>query len=100
MRGPRREKLLRIGKVLLVTSLAITALLAIATKRLGWTNYWGGFVYAPFALVIAVLVTLATVNRPRTGKAPRRQRRRSVSTTGFAVEHFNVCVKWLLVHLK
>jgi len=29
----------------------------------GWRNYWGGFVYAPFAVVIGALFVLAVVVR-------------------------------------
>lgn len=55
MRGPRRQRLLLAGKTGLVICLGATAIVAIAGGRLGWANYWGGFVYAPIALTAAVL---------------------------------------------
>jgi len=59
----------------LISVLAGTALVAITTGRLGWKNYWGGFVYAPFALVIALLVAMAAVKRYRSASPKQRGRR-------------------------
>jgi len=46
------------GKWLLVCVLAGPALAAIISGRPGWQNYWGGVVYAPFALLIAALFVI------------------------------------------
>jgi membrane protein implicated in regulation of membrane protease activity len=59
------------GKVLLVCALAGAAVAALISGRLGWKNYWGGFVYAPFALGIAVLLVVATLRRRE--RSSRRQ---------------------------
>jgi len=56
-----RARLVSAGKWLLVCVLAGTALTAIISGRLGWQNYWGGFVYAPFALLITVLLVVVIV---------------------------------------
>ena len=47
----------------LIAALALTAIVTIASKRIGWTNYWGGFVYAPFALIVAVLLATAMTKK-------------------------------------
>jgi len=74
MRGPRREHFLVAGKVMLACALGTSAVVALASGRLGWTNYWGGFVYAPFALLIAVFLALV-IARKRDGPSNRRRRR-------------------------
>jgi hypothetical protein len=76
MRGPRRERLLLAGKIFLVASLATSAVFATASGRLGWTNYWGGFVYAPFALIIAMLfaVLLSKKGNRKVDQVRRRSR--------------------------
>ncbi len=76
MRGSLREQFMLMGKVLLVCSLATSALVAVASNRLGWTNYWGGFVYAPFALLVAVLPVVA-IAKKRDGITNRPSRRRT-----------------------
>jgi hypothetical protein len=76
MRGSLREQFMLVGKVLLLCSLATSALVAAASNRLGWTNYWGGVVYAPFALLVAVLVVVA-IAKKRDGIADRPSRRRT-----------------------
>jgi hypothetical protein len=76
MRGLRPERLLLAGKICLVVSLATSAVVAIAFERLGWTNYWGGFVYAPYALIIAVLFAVwLTKKGNRTVDHARRRSR-------------------------
>jgi hypothetical protein len=47
-----------VGKALIVCGLVGSALMAIISGRLGWQNSWGGFVYAPFALLIAALLVI------------------------------------------
>ncbi len=74
MRGAPRKRLQRLGMVMLVVSLATAAVVTMASKGLGWRNYWGGFVYAPFALIMAMLLALAMVikrNRPTRKGRPR-----------------------------
>jgi hypothetical protein len=71
MRGPHRQRLLLTGKIWLVVFLATSALVALAAGRLGWTNYWGGFVHAPIALIIAVLLAMFVIK-----KDARREQRR------------------------
>jgi len=73
MRNRRRNRLLLAGKVTLAAVLALTAIAAIASGRPGWTNYWGGFVYAPFALVVAALFALAIVKRRDVGETRSRR---------------------------
>ena len=41
---------------------------------LGWSNYWGGFVFAPFAIVIGVLAIIAAFKKPSALKRKRRDR--------------------------
>ena len=76
MTGARRERLLLSGKILLVASLAMSAVFATASGRLSWTNYWGGSVYAPFALIVAILfaVMLAKRGNRTVNQARRRPR--------------------------
>lgn len=44
---------------------------------LGWTNYWGGFVYAPFAIVIGLLVFVVVFKKPS-------RRHRTKDRSGFS----------------
>jgi len=39
----------------------------------GWTNYWGGLVYAPFAVVIGLLLFVVVFKKPsRRGRTKDR----------------------------
>jgi hypothetical protein len=64
------------GKGLLVAALALTATTTIVSKRIGWTNYWGGFVYAPFALIVAVLFAAVIAKKRDAGESKSRPGRR------------------------
>ena len=75
MMGAGRRHMLLVGKVLLIAVLALTAIATVASGRLGWTNYWGGFVYAPFAVLVAALFTFALVKRRDVGESRSRRRR-------------------------
>jgi hypothetical protein len=44
---------------------------------LGWHNYWGGFVFAPFAIIVGLLMIAAAFKRPS-------KRKRSKDRSGFA----------------
>lgn len=74
MRAPRRQRLLLAGKIWLALALATSAAVAIASGRLGWTNYWGGFVYAPFALIVAVLFFTFIIKKGDRSTQRRRAR--------------------------
>jgi hypothetical protein len=78
MRGKYRAWILQTGKVTVVCVLAATAVAAMTSGRLGWLNYWGGFVYAPFGLAIAVLIVLVALKRRRDSTRPSRTRRERV----------------------
>ncbi len=62
--------------MLSVCSLATSGLGAVGSNRLGWTSYWGGFVYAPFALLVVVLLVVAMAKK-RDGITNRPSRRRT-----------------------
>ena len=53
------------GLALVVFGLVGKALMAIISGQLGWQNYWGGFVYAPFALIVAALMVIVFVKGAR-----------------------------------
>jgi hypothetical protein len=74
VRGDRRLRMIRVGKVLVVCALAGAAVTAIASGRPGWRNYWGGFVYAPIALAVAVLLVAVALKR-RGDASPRKRGR-------------------------
>jgi hypothetical protein len=57
--------------------LAIGGALHVYRGSLGWTNYWGGFVYAPFAIVVGLLVLVAALKKPS-------RRRRTRDRSGFS----------------
>jgi hypothetical protein len=63
MRGERRRRVISGGTLVLVCVLAGSALMAMVSGRLGWKNYWGGFVYAPIALGIVILFVIAVLNQ-------------------------------------
>ena len=66
-----RTKLLMIGGALVLTSIAARGIWAIWNDEPGWSNYWGGFVYAPVAFLVVVLFVLR-------GVMLRRRARRAV----------------------
>jgi hypothetical protein len=59
-RQRRRKRLAIAGLALFTCGLGVSAIGALISGRLGWTNYWGGFVYAPFALIGAGLLAAVT----------------------------------------
>jgi hypothetical protein len=64
MRGRLRRNVVVAGKWLLIVVLAASGVSALAPGRLGWTNYWGGFVFAPFAIGVAILWAFIELRRP------------------------------------
>jgi peptidoglycan/LPS O-acetylase OafA/YrhL len=71
MSGRRRRRTIRIGQIGALAGSAVTAMMS---GRLGWTNYWGGFVFAPVVLIgalLLIIVVLKERGRP-TEKGPRR----------------------------
>jgi hypothetical protein len=64
-----------VGKVALLFALTVAATAAIASGRLGWSNYWGGFVYAPIALLVAVLLAIALAKKSDLGESSSRRTR-------------------------
>jgi membrane protein implicated in regulation of membrane protease activity len=74
MRGTSRQKIIAIGGAVVVCALTATGIGALTTGRLGWSNYWGGFVFAPFALIIAGLLAVKVI-RGRATPTKRRRRR-------------------------
>jgi 4-hydroxybenzoate polyprenyltransferase len=75
MRPQRRPRLVGIGVILLIALLVGKATVTMMSGRLGWTNYWGGPVFAPFVLVAAVLFIIAAV-KLRQEATERRHRRK------------------------
>ena len=75
MRRQRRPRLTGIGIILIIVLLMGKAMVTMMSGRLGWTNYWGGPVFAPFVLVAAVLFIFAAV-KLRQEPTERRHRRR------------------------
>jgi hypothetical protein len=75
VRPRRRPRLVGIGIILLIVFPMCKAMVTMMSGRLGWTNYWGGPVFAPFVFVTAVLFIIAAVKlRQETTK--RRHRRK------------------------
>ncbi len=59
--------------VAMLIALGVGALVDLANGRLGWTNYWGGFVFAPFGLLIAALLIVGALRkRPHDSERGRR----------------------------
>src|SRR5437899_10064043 len=73
MRGRNRLRIRAAGAVLIFVALVTSGVGALATGRLGWTNYWGGFVFAPFALIIAALLIVAAFRKPSPDSSRRRR---------------------------
>jgi hypothetical protein len=67
--------MLSVGKFWLLAALTLSALVALSSGRLGWTNYWGGMVFAPAVLLIVVLAILAERKRRRQVVQGRRRRK-------------------------
>jgi hypothetical protein len=62
---------------MLAVILAIGGAVHVYRGSLGWTNYWGGFVYAPFAIVIGLLMIIVVFKKPS-------RRRRTRDRSGFS----------------
>jgi len=73
-KNSRRRKMVIAGLALVVFGLVGKALMAIISGQLGWQNYWGGFVFAPFALIIAALLAIVAVKKQR--QSPTQQKKR------------------------
>jgi hypothetical protein len=76
MRPQRRPRLVGIGIILLSVLLMGKAMVTMVSGRLGWTNYWGGPVFAPGVFVAAVLFIIAAVKlrQEATGRRHRRKK--------------------------
>jgi hypothetical protein len=61
--------------------LVLRGTLAVIRGDVGWRNYWGGLVYAPFAIVIGLLLIALLFKRAPPGTL---RRRRSKDRSGFA----------------
>jgi 4-hydroxybenzoate polyprenyltransferase len=75
MRYQRRPRLVGIGIIVIIVLFMGKAMVTMMSGRLGWTNYWGGPVFAPFVLVATVLLILA-VAKLRQEPTNRRRRRK------------------------
>ena len=76
MREEFRRRIGASGMLLLIAVLAGQAVLALMSGRLGWRNYWGGFVFAPFAILVAVLCIIMILKHRGFPRFPREERRR------------------------
>ena len=52
----KRERLARVSSVCFSLLLILTGVAALLRGRLVYSNYWGGVVFAPFAILMGVLV--------------------------------------------
>ena len=57
----RRHRLERLLLCLLSLALVLAGVHALLSGNLGYHNYWGGTVFAPFAIAIGVLLLLLAV---------------------------------------
>ena len=70
----RREHFGSALLTILAVVLAIAGAVHMYRGSLGWTNYWGALVYAPFAVVIGLLMIVVAFKKPS-----RRRRKRDRS---------------------
>lgn len=78
MRSEKRAALMmRVGVVFFALVLGLMAIAALVSGRFTYRNYWRGDVFAPLALVVAILFVIAgfKITRPETGH-PRRLSRK------------------------
>lgn len=54
----KRELYARIGLGIFAAILILMGLLRILQGELNYTNYWGGIVFAPVAIIIGILVLI------------------------------------------
>lgn len=70
----------RVGQLLKTTFAAVLVIgggVTLYRGGVGWSNYWGGFVYAPFAILIGLLLLVAAFKKPS-------NRRRTRDRSGFS----------------
>ena len=61
--------------------LVLRGAVAVFRGDVGWRNYWGALVYAPFAIVIGLLLFLVLLKHSPSGRV---RRRRIKDRSGFA----------------
>jgi hypothetical protein len=82
-----RHRVVIAGWIALLCTLIASGVLALATSRLGWTNYWGGFVFAPFTIIGAVQFSSSSpVSRIGDESAIKRAENRPQTEDGKAVD--------------
>jgi hypothetical protein len=59
----KKERFARIGMAAAAIFLAVSASVNIFAGRLNYRNYWGGLVFAPYAVAIAAIALLIVVFR-------------------------------------
>ena len=69
---PNRALLLGFGSILTITGIA-----TLERGLLGWHNDWEGFVFAPFGIIVGLLMITTAFKRPS-------KRKRSKDRSGFA----------------
>ena len=75
MNDNSRRKANRIAVVIAGSILIITGIISIITGQLQYTNYWGGLVFAPVAILAGILAIYIAIYRPSKMNLPNRDRK-------------------------
>jgi tellurite resistance protein TehA-like permease len=62
----RRELFARLGLGFFGTIIILMGLSSIYSGNLNYSNYWGGVVFAPIAIIIGILVLIVVIFRWKT----------------------------------
>jgi Flp pilus assembly protein TadB len=71
----RRDRQRLVIATIFAAILIIGGCVTLYRGSLGWTNYWGGLVFAPFAIVVGLLVFVAVFKKPAQRRRGRNQSR-------------------------
>lgn len=63
MKSNRHHNLYRLVFVILSLVLVLTGIMYMAKGLIGWSNYWGGLVYSPFAVLVGLLLLYVGIFR-------------------------------------
>ena len=75
MNDKSRRKVNRIAVVIAGSILIITGIISIFTGQLHYTNYWGGLVFSPVAILAGILAIYIAIYRPGKMNLPNRDRK-------------------------
>lgn len=71
-----RHNLYRLVFAILLLVLVLTGVMYMAKGSIGWSNYWGGLVFPPFAVLVGLLLLYVVIfHWDRLIRPPKRDKK-------------------------